>query len=155
MFSLQFKHLVLLRQWKLNRVGFSIDDLKVCLRIFVVVDHHSSPQHLFGNEEHNSDTYGLIFSSAKHFFPTRGSMTINFGNAVSISFSELDSDLGFCLFVLFFFYSVVNDKVWEFTKGETHSPWFRQGYIGHGTRNRGLFWAPANIRFSVAKNHMP
>ena len=42
--------------WKLYQVGFGIDNLKVCLHIFVVYEYHNSPPKLFASEEHNSDT---------------------------------------------------------------------------------------------------
>ena len=42
--------------WRLDWMGFGIDDLKVCIRIFVVfVYQHSLPQ-LFEGEERDSDT---------------------------------------------------------------------------------------------------
>ena len=37
-------------------MGFDIDDLKVCVRIFIVSEYQNSLPQLVENEEHNSDT---------------------------------------------------------------------------------------------------
>ena len=42
--------------WKLDRVDFYTNDLKVCLRIFVVFEGQNSPSQLFECEEEHSDT---------------------------------------------------------------------------------------------------
>ena len=36
--------------------GYVIEDLKICLCIFVVSEYQNSPLQLFESEEHNSDT---------------------------------------------------------------------------------------------------
>ena len=55
--------------WRLNRVGFSIDDLKVRLRIVVVCEYHDSLSRLCEWEELSLDTkeiyYDLIFPRVK------------------------------------------------------------------------------------------
>ena len=38
-------------------MGFAIDDLKVCLHIFVVSEYQNTPPQLYEYEAHNSDTY--------------------------------------------------------------------------------------------------
>ena len=41
---------------ELDRLNFGIDNLKICLRIFVVSETQNSLPQLLGNEEYNSDT---------------------------------------------------------------------------------------------------
>ena len=57
--------------WRLNRVDFSIDDLKICLRIFDISVYQNSSTRLTKCEEHTSDTcswgYVLGFNISQYF----------------------------------------------------------------------------------------